>query len=449
MPDTSETAEATEPIAVEAIEVTAEVVGEKASHLALWLTEWAEKQTWLPTSLEQPFVLTVLLAGLLLASWFVYAVLRPRIVQGMQRVALKTKATWDDRLIQHGFGKWLTHLFPGVILYLAGPGLFSSVPWLAELLRVGSAVYLLMMGFLLIDSVINTGREILAENPAAARVNLAIVTQVIKLIVSLVFLILIISTLLGKSPVVLLGGIGVLASVLMLVFKDVILGFVAGIQLSSNQMLSVGDWLEMPSHSADGDVEEIGLTTVKVRNFDKTITTIPTYALISSPFKNWRGMQESDGRRIKRSLLIDTNSIQLCSREMVDRFRQIEHIAAYVEQKEAEIEAANAYLDDERLHVRVNGRRITNVGTFRAYIEGYLRQHPNINQSMTIIVRQLAPTGQGLPIEIYCFSSNKNWAAYEAIQADIFDHLLAVAQEFDLKVFQQPSGSDFARLMEV
>jgi miniconductance mechanosensitive channel len=301
---------------------------------------------------------------------------------------------------------------------------------------------------LLVDSVINTGREILSQNPVATRLNLAIATQVLKLVVGLFFLILIISTVIGKSPVVLLGGIGVLASVLMLVFKDVILGFVAGIQLSGYQMLSVGDWLEMPSHNADGDVEEIGLTTVKVRNFDKTITTVPTYALISSPFKNWRGMEESGGRRIKRSLLIDTNSIQLCSKEMVERFRQIEHIEAYLKKKEAELEEANSHLDRERLHIRVNGRRITNVGTFRAYIEGYLRQHPDINQSMTIIVRQLAPTGQGLPIEVYCFSAIKKWAAYESVQADIFDHLLAVASEFDLRVFQQPSGSDLARAFE-
>jgi miniconductance mechanosensitive channel len=232
----------------------------------------------------------------------------------------------------------------------------------------------------------------------------------------------------------------------MLVFRDVILGFVAGIQLSTNSMLSIGDWLEMPSHKADGDVEEIGLTTVKVRNWDKTITTIPTYALISESFRNWRGMSESGGRRIKRSLFIDISSIRLCSEEMLDRFREIEHIATYLKKKEAEVETYNEAMGEEADKNRVNGRRLTNVGTFRAYIEAYLRHHPDINREMTLLVRQLAQDGRGLPIEIYCFSANKNWAPYESIQADIFDHLLAVAREFDLELFQEPSGNDFSKI---
>ena len=225
-------------------------------------------------------------------------------------------------------------------------------------------------------------------------------------------------------------------------FKDVILGFVAGIQLASNQMLAVGDWLSMPSHGADGDVEEIGLTTVKVRNWDKTITTLPTHALITQSFKNWRGMQESGGRRIKRNLLIDVASIKLCDEALLHRFREIEYIADYLDQKEKEIAADNAARGLNGTEHRVNGRRLTNVGTFRAYIEAYLRNHPDINQEMTLLVRQLEATTLGLPIQLYCFSANKVWAAYEGIQSDIFDHLLAVAREFDLKIFQEPSGVD-------
>jgi miniconductance mechanosensitive channel len=213
-------------------------------------------------------------------------------------------------------------------------------------------------------------------------------------------------------------------------------------------MLSPGDWLEMPSHNADGDVEQIGLTTVMVRNWDKTITTIPTYSLITEPFKNWRGMSESGGRRIKRSLLVDVSSIRLCDEAMLKRFGEIEHIGAHIRKKEAEVDAWNVehgVIDDPN---RVNGRRLTNVGSFRAYIEAYLRNHPDISQEMTLLVRQLAPTGEGLPIELYCFSTNKNWAAYEGIQADIFDHLLAVAPEFDLRVFQHPSGVDLREALQ-
>ncbi|MEM6915905.1 MAG: mechanosensitive ion channel domain-containing protein, partial [Verrucomicrobiota bacterium] len=320
-------------------------------------------------------------------------------------------------------------------------------PLLAKTLEISARLYLLLSTYFVFDSLLNSVREILRGSRVASHLNLTAISQIAKLITALVIFLLCIATLLQEPPVALLSGLGVLASVLMLVFKDVILGFVAGIQLSTNRMLAIGDWLEMPSHRADGDVEEIGLTTVKVRNFDKTITTIPTYALISESFKNWRGMSESEGRRIKRSLLIDTNSIQLVNDPMIERFREIEHISEYFAGKEKEVEEYNSHLDANRIRNRVNGRRLTNVGTFRAYIEAYLRNHPKINQDMTLIVRQLAPEGRGLPIEIYCFSADKNWAAYESIQADIFDHLFAVAREFDLRIFQEPSGLDFQSVL--
>ena len=211
-------------------------------------------------------------------------------------------------------------------------------------------------------------------------------------------------------------------------------------------MLSQGDWLEMTSHQADGTVELIGLTTVKVRNWDKTITTIPTYALISCPFKNWQGMSEGTGRRIKRSLFIDTSCIRFCDVKMLNKLREIEYLKQYLTSKEEAIEESNSKLEEGRLSNQVNGRRLTNLGTFRAYIECYLKAHPNINQEMTLIVRQLATEGRGIPIEIYCFSSVKEWAGYEAIQADIFDHLFAIAPDFELSVFQEPTGRDFQRL---
>lgn len=227
----------------------------------------------------------------------------------------------------------------------------------------------------------------------------------------------------------------------MLVFKDVILGFVAGIQLTANRLVAQGDWIEMPRYGADGSIVEVTLTTVKVQNWDKTITTVPTYALISQSFKNWSGMEKSGGRRIKRALHIDMNSIRFCSEEMIQRFSRIQYIAAYVETKRAELADHNqsSSVDDSSL---ANGRRMTNIGTFRAYIEAYLSNHPMVSQEMTFLVRQLAPGEHGLPIEIYVFCTDVRWAPYEAIQADIFDHILAVLPEFDLRVFQSLSGGD-------
>ena len=231
----------------------------------------------------------------------------------------------------------------------------------------------------------------------------------------------------------------------MLLYRPAILGFVAGIQLAANKMVSVGDWIEMPKYGADGDVLEVALTTVKVQNWDKTITTIPTYALISESFKNWHGMTASGGRRIKRAVNVDMSSIRFCDVEMLERFEKIQYISEYIEGKKAELEAFNQSENVDHASL-ANGRRMTNIGTFRAYVEAYLRHHPMINMEMTFLVRQLAPTQYGLPIEIYVFSKDKVWANYEGIQSDIFDHILAVVPEFDLRVYQNPTGADFRLL---
>jgi miniconductance mechanosensitive channel len=415
----------------------------RTSDFAQKLTVWVEDRDWVPDPLNHTVAILILFVCLLAAASFLYFIFRPLILRLVKKLVGKTEFTWDNELLGRGVFRWLTHLLPGLLIYLVSPGLFSSVPWLVGVLRVASSIYILIACYLAFDSILNALQTIYSRTPAGKRLNLATFTQVAKLLAALICVILGIAILIGKSPLTLLGGLGVFASVLMLVFKDVILGFVAGIQLASNRMLSQGDWLEMPSYQADGDVVEIGLTTVKVQNWDKTITTIPTYALISDSFKNWRGMSDSGGRRIKRSILVDTNSIRLCTAEMLTRFHEIEHISDYLQAKEKEIAKANASLDEARPNNRVNGRRLTNVGTFRAYIEAYLKHHPDINKRMTLLVRQLAPEGRGIPIEIYCFSANQNWGAYEAIQADIFDHLLAVAPEFDLRIFQEPTGLDF------
>jgi miniconductance mechanosensitive channel len=250
-----------------------------------------------------------------------------------------------------------------------------------------------------------------------------------------------ISIIIDKSVLVLLTGLGALTAIILLIFKDSILGLVAGIQLVANDMVRPGDWIEMPKYGADGDVIQITLNTVKIRNWDKTITTIPTYSLISDSFKNWRGMSESGGRRIKRALPIDMTSVKFCTPEMIDRFSRIAMLRDHIERKTKELREYNERNEIDQ-SVPVNGRRMTNLGTFRAYLVAYLRAHPKIHQDMTFLVRQLPPSDKGLPLEIYVFSNDQVWANYEAIQADIFDHLLASLPEFELRPFQSPTGDD-------
>jgi miniconductance mechanosensitive channel len=270
--------------------------------------------------------------------------------------------------------------------------------------------------------------------------------QIIKIIVYFIGIILALSVLLNKNPAYFLGGLGAFAAVLVLVFRDTILGFVASIQLSANKMVIPDDWITMPSHNADGTVKEITLNTVKVQNFDNTITTIPTYAMVSESFTNWRGMQESGGRRIKRSINIDMKSIQFCDAQMIDKFKKIHLIKDYVKTMQKELQEYNEKHNIDN-SVLVNGRRLTNLGVFRQYVENYLYNHPRINNNMTFMVRQLQLTDRGIPIEIYVFSKDKEWVKYEALQANIFDHLLAVVPEFNLKVYQNPSGEDFRQFV--
>ncbi|MFT7513774.1 MAG: miniconductance mechanosensitive channel [Candidatus Omnitrophota bacterium] len=413
-----------------------------ALNLSTRLMHGLSRQAWIPENWVAHSTTLIMLIGLILFGWMLYALIRPLLLRAVKGVIKRTSFAWDNELFGHGVFRWATHLVPALMVQAVAPGLFIEAPILAKTLLLCARVYLILTGYFLIDSILNAGHAMYRRSDLAQKMPIGTFLQVTKLLTALVAVILAIALVAGKSPFVLLGGLGVFASVIMLVFKDVILGFVAGIQLASNRMLAPGDWLEMPSHGADGDVEVIGLTTVKVRNFDRTVTTVPTYALITGSFKNWQGMAESDGRRIKRSLLIDVNSVRLCDEAMLKRFRGIEHIAEYLQEKEQDIAKWNTSHDVNCEQNPVNGRRLTNMGTFRAYIVAYLRNHPDINQDMTLLVRQLAYGPTGLPIEIYCFSANKAWVAYESIQADIFDHLFAVAREFELRIYQQPSGMD-------
>ena len=267
--------------------------------------------------------------------------------------------------------------------------------------------------------------------------------QVLKLIVNLFGIIIFVAVLSGNSPFYLLSGIGALTAVLMLIFKDTILSLVSSIQISSNDLFKVGDWVEAPQFGADGDVVDIALHTIKIQNWDKTISIIPTHKLVDSSFKNWRGMSDSGGRRIKRSIKIDMNSIKFCSEEMIQKYKNIKILREYINNKVKEINEHNEE-NNISIDAQINGRSLTNIGTFRAYIESYLKNNSNIHDGMTFLVRQLSPQSDGVPIEIYVFSNDTNWVNYESIQSDIFDHLLAIIPEFDLRVFQNPTGKDFS-----
>ena len=368
------------------------------------------------------------------------------ILQAVHRVALRTKTDWDDVLVQRKAFHRLSHLAPALVIYGMAPYALQTEA-LITLAQGGAKVYMLLAGLLAVDAVLNSANDIYQKYEVSRRMPILGYLQVVKIVLTVAIAIFALAIIIGESPVVLFTGLGALTAVILLIFKDSILGLVAGIQLVANDMVRPGDWIEMPKYGADGDVVEITLNTLKVRNWDKTISTVPTYALISDSFKNWRGMSESGGRRIKRSVFVDISSIRFCSPEMIEQFSKIHLVRDYVDGKRKELEEFNRKHEVDE-SVMANGRRMTNVGTFRIYLVAYLRNHPKIHQDMTFLVRQLQPTEKGLPIEIYVFSNDQAWANYEAIQADIFDHIFAALPEFGLRPFQNPSSHDVASVGE-
>ena len=389
---------------------------------------------------------TLMVAALVtLAGVLAHVIARRILLRLVRAAARRTTTTWDDTFVEVGLFSRLSHMVPALIFYLATPVVLAAYPPVAAVAMATASVYMALVGLTVFDALLNGGERIYESFVVSRRFEIRTIVQSIKVVVYLIGGVTVLAVLLGKSPVVFFSGLGAFTAVLLLIFKDTILGFVAGIQLATNNMVRKGDWVEMPGHNADGTVLDVSLTTVKVQNWDKTVTTIPTYALVAEPFKNWRGMEESEGRRIKRAVHLDVTSIKFCDDKMIERFKKIQSIGDYVERKLEEVAAHNRELDvDESL--LVNGRHLTNVGTFRAYLEHYLHGHPMVHPDMTFLVRQLAPTEHGLPIEIYVFSKDQAWASYEAIQADIFDHILAVMPLFDLRPFQAPTGSDVRAL---
>ena len=385
--------------------------------------------------------------AVILAAWLANLIAKKVILRVVYHLAGKTKSQWDDHLVKHRVFHKLSHLAPAMVLYAAAPYLFAEdfARW-ATLIARFSTVWMIIAGaraaaaFLDVVVVVSAARKEMRDKPMGSY------AQVVKLLMWLAVSIVVLGILMDRSPWGLLTGLGAMTAIILLVFKDSILGFVASIQIASYDMVRVGDWVEMPKFGADGDVIEISLNTVKIQNWDKTISTVPTYAFMSDSFKNWRGMSESGGRRIKRSIAIDMGSVRLLDQEGIERLRRVQYIDEYLQEKSAEMVSWSREHGVD-LTSPVNGRRLTNLGTFRVYVESYLKNHPEIHRDMTFLVRQLAPGPEGLPIEIYVFSAEQRWAHYEAIIADIFDHLIAVIPEFQLRVFQNPTGGDLRALV--
>ena len=385
-------------------------------------------------SSENSIVLLGVFVAVCIAS---YLISNKIIIKLVSNFFKRTSTKLDDILIEKGFLNRLSNLIPLIIFY----NLFNYIYGYYLLVDRLALALIAIVVILSINSLLNAFNEIYNQSKYSDKINIKSYFQIFTLVINLFGLIIVVSILSGQSPFYLLSGLGALTAVLMLVFKDTILSFVSSIQISSNDLFKVGDWVEAPQFGADGDVIDIGLHTIKIQNWDKTISIIPTHKLIDSSFKNWRGMSDSGGRRIKRSINIDINSIKFCNHELIEKFKLVNIISEYINTKLLEIDDHNANLNTKSL---INGRALTNIGTYREYIKAYLRNNKNIHNDMTFLVRQLSPTEKGLPIEIYVFSNNTNWIEYEEIQSDIFDHLLSVLSEFELQIYQYPSANNYS-----
>lgn len=389
----------------------------------------------------------LLLTLVIVLGWILDKITRQILLSTFVRLAKKTKTEWDDLLVENKVFSALAHIAPVVFIFYFIPGIFDHHETIVDYSQRLSEVVIIIAAIVIINRVLNTIRMVLERLESFKDKPLQSYFQLAKIIIGLILGILSIAIIADKSVMYFFSAFGAMTAVVLLVFRDTILGFIASIQLAANDMIRVGDWVQLDKYGADGDVIEINLTTVKVRNWDKTISTVPTYSFISDSFKNWRGMEESGARRIARSIHINQNSIKFCDKDMIDRFKKIHIIKEYIEEKEQEIKDYNSANNINTDEIS-NGRRMTNLGTFRAYLLEYIKRHPKVNQDYTILVRQLAPTEKGIPIQIYAFCNDIAWVNYEAFQGDIFDHTLAVIPQFDLEIFQSPSGSDFKQLMK-
>lgn len=369
-----------------------------------------------------------LIALILLISYIITKLFRHLVIPAVHKITSRTKATWDDYLFNERMMTSFCRMIPPIMFYLLLPFVFNNIPQVLDILLKGCLIYLVITTLMLVNSFLNSLYEISNEHETLRNRPLKGIYQMINLVAIGIGIILIISILIDQNAATILAGLGASAAVLMLIFKDSILGLVAGVQLSANDMLRPGDWITMPKYGADGDVLEVSLTTVKVRNFDKTITTIPPYVLVSDSFQNWRGMRETGGRRIKRSIFIDMTTVHFCS------------------EKEKIMFASRGWIDEAQAKPEA---QVVNLYVFRNYLQNYLKEHPRTHKELMIMVRQMQPTSEGLPLEIYCFSNTTVWPEYEQIQGEIFDHILAVIPEFGLRIFQRPSGNDLTNTVSL
>ena len=366
----------------------------------------------------------VVIAAILLIAYVLDMICRKIVMPGVRKVTAKTQITWDDYLLNDDVLNNVCHLIPPVVVYALIPFAFPHEPALLEFVLKICWIYITVVGMKLVCAFLTSLYTISSEHEKLKNHSMKGFYQMIKLIVICIGSIVIISTLIDKDPIAILTGLGAGTAILMLVFQDTIKGLVAGVQLTANDMLRPGDWITMPKYGADGDVIEVTLTTVKVRNWDKTITTVPPYALVNDSFQNWRGLFDMGGRRVKRSINIDMNTVRFCTEEELAEFKRQPWMEGFEE----------------------TGKEEVNLYIFRHYVMHYLTHHPKVHQGLTMIVRQLQPTAQGMPIELYFFSANTAWVKYEALQAEVFDHVLATLHRFDLKVFQSPTGLDLQKL---
>jgi len=391
---------------------------------------------------QNPLLHSLAILGVLaVISLLAFYITEKIILTLLTRMFRKTSTDLDDILVNRNVFNRLAYLVPALIFY----NFAYAAPQFTVIIQRASLSLMALSGLLVINAFLSALSDIYEKTKYSERMHIKSYIQITKLIVNILGVVVIVAILIDKNVAWLLSGLGAMTAVLLLIFKDTILSLVASLQISSNDLFKIGDWIEAPQFGADGDVIDIALHAVKIQNWDKTISIIPTHKLIDSAFRNWRGMSESGGRRIKRSLFIDMNSIQLCTEELLEKFTHFELLNDYIEQKTKEVADHNTSNSINTAEL-INGRRLTNVGTFRAYIEAYLRNNSKIHPEMTFLIRQLEPTARGLPIQIYVFTNDTDWVRYEGIQADIFDHLLAIIPEFRLKVFQSPTGKDFGKL---
>ncbi|MBU0488091.1 MAG: mechanosensitive ion channel [Bacteroidetes bacterium] len=389
----------------------------------------------------------IMLVGLAILALIVNFIAKQIILTILHRIAKKTKSNWDDILFERKVFHKLSHLAPAIVLYALGPIVLDIYPVWALVLVQASKIYMIVIFVITLVAFFNALNVIYNQYEIAKNKPIKGFVQIANILIYFIGGILVISILLGQSPAYLLGGLGALTAVLLLVFKDTILGFVGSIQLSANDMLRPGDWVEIPQYGADGIVMEITLTVVKVQNWDKTISNVPTYSLITNAFKNWRGMEESGGRRIMRTIFLNVNSVKFCDEAMIEKFSKIALIRDYVLGKQKELYQLNEQ-DPADTSISANGRNQTNIGVFRKYIYNYLHENPLINKDMTFLVRLLESGATGVGIQVYVFSKIQAWVEYEEVQGDIFDHLLAIVPEFGLQIYQNPTGADFVKAIK-